>query len=71
MLQHPLAHGLTDDTGKPPTSLLPSTTSSFARTVPSAGHQFTGHFRHVRQPPFEQLAGKSIASSGSSQGPSC
>ena len=29
-------------TGNPPTSLLPSTTSSFASTVPSAGHQFTG-----------------------------
>ena len=29
-------------TGNPPTSLLPSTTSSFARTVPSSGHQFTG-----------------------------
>ena len=29
-------------TGKPPTSLLPSTTSSLASTVPSSGHQFTG-----------------------------
>src|SRR5687768_11056396 len=28
-------------TGKPPTSLLPSMTSSFARTVPNSGHQFT------------------------------
>ena len=29
-------------TGKPPTSLTPSLTSSFASTVPSSGHQFTG-----------------------------
>ena len=29
-------------TGKPPTSLLPSMTSSLASTVPSSGHQFTG-----------------------------
>ena len=29
-------------TGNPPTSLLPSMTSSFARTVPRSGHQFTG-----------------------------
>src|SRR5699024_10126377 len=28
-------------TGCPPRSLLPSITSSLARTVPSAGHQFT------------------------------
>ena len=29
-------------TGWPPRSLLPSITSSFASTVPSAGHQLTG-----------------------------
>jgi len=29
-------------TGWPPRSLTPSTTSSFASTVPSAGHQLTG-----------------------------
>ena len=29
-------------TGKPPTSLTPSLTSSLASTVPSSGHQFTG-----------------------------
>ena len=29
-------------TGNPPTSLLPSITSSFASTVPKPGHQFTG-----------------------------
>ncbi len=29
-------------TGWPPRSDLPSTTSSLASTVPSAGHQFTG-----------------------------
>ena len=29
-------------TSNPPTSLLPSTISSFASTVPSAGHQLTG-----------------------------
>src|SRR5205823_14446436 len=29
-------------TGKPPTSLFPSITSSFAKTVPNSGHQFTG-----------------------------
>ena len=29
-------------TGNPPTSLLPSITSSLASTVPSPGHQFTG-----------------------------
>src|ERR1700722_16947528 len=29
-------------TGKPPTSLLPSMTSSFASTVPRSGHQLTG-----------------------------
>ena len=39
--QHPLPHRPPND-GKPPTSLLPSMTSSFAKTVPSSGHQFTG-----------------------------
>src|SRR5258708_5413111 len=29
-------------TGNPPTSLLPSMTSSLAKTVPSSAHQFTG-----------------------------
>src|SRR5713101_3712441 len=39
--QHPLPHG-PPHTGKPPISLFPSTTSSFANTVPSSAHQFTG-----------------------------
>ena len=43
-------------TGCPPTSLLPSITSSFASTVPSSGHQLTGHLGLVGEAALVELA---------------